>query len=97
MAPASGVASLSMFTITTLCSFYAGMRDLSRAEAEHCCQASFLVASWIVFALTFSNALIVLVMAFDKDMVIYPEPREQLCGHVFVSVFKSEGGENFKN
>lgn len=73
VALATGCASLSMFTIATLCSFYAGMRHRSKAKGEHSCQGGFLIASWIVFALTFVNAVIILVLAFDKKTVIYPE------------------------
>jgi len=73
----TGCAALIQFAIATLCSFYAGMRHRAhakqRGQREHCCQAGFLIASWIVFALSFVNALLILVLAFDEASVIKPE------------------------
>ncbi len=71
---ATGVASQLCLTIATLCSFYAGMRHASRGKGKGgSCRAGFLITSWIVFALTFINVLIVLVLAFNKENIIYPK------------------------
>mmetsp|Transcript_2669 Transcript_2669/g.4757 ORF Transcript_2669/g.4757 Transcript_2669/m.4757 type:complete len:299 (-) Transcript_2669:218-1114(-) len=73
VAVGTGGASVLSFTISTLCSFYAGMKHKAKAKREHCCQAGFVIASWIIFCLTFINALIILVLAFDEENIIYPE------------------------
>jgi len=75
MALAAGCAATLCFTIATLTSFYSGMRHRSRGAGNpaHCCLGGFLVAGWIIFCLTFINDLIILVLAFDEENVIYPE------------------------
>ena len=75
MALAAGCAATLCFTIATLTSFYSGMRHRNRVPGKppHCCLGGFLVAGWIVFCLTFINDLIILVLAFDEENVIYPE------------------------
>jgi len=73
MALGMGFASVMCFTIATLCSFYAGTRHRAKAEKEHCCEAGFLIASWIIFSLTFVMDLIILAMAWNEENLIYPE------------------------
>eukprot|EP00578_Thalassiosira_sp_NH16_P007167 CAMPEP_0181125148 /NCGR_PEP_ID=MMETSP1071-20121207/26880_1 /TAXON_ID=35127 /ORGANISM="Thalassiosira sp., Strain NH16" /LENGTH=294 /DNA_ID=CAMNT_0023210541 /DNA_START=250 /DNA_END=1134 /DNA_ORIENTATION=+ len=70
-----GCAAGLCFTIATLCSFYAGMRHKSKGDAkkEHCCLSGFVIAAWIVFCMTSITNLIVLVLAFDAENIIYPE------------------------
>lgn len=75
MALSAGCAATLCFTIATLTSFYSGLRHRSRGPGKpaHCCLGGFLVAGWIIFCLTFINDLIILVLAFDEENVIYPE------------------------
>ena len=75
VAVGTGAAATLCFTIATLCSFYAGMRHKSRSKSKktHCCAGGLVIAAWIIFCLTFVNDLIILVLAFDGDNVIYPE------------------------
>ena len=70
-----GGAATLCFVIATLCSFYAGMRhkSKSRGNKKHCCLGGLVIAGWILFCLCFINALIILVLAFDDENVIYPE------------------------
>lgn len=69
----TGSTSLLLFAVATLCSFAAGFRHRAKGKQEQGCGDGFLIASWIMFALTFLNALIILVLAFDEDTRIYPE------------------------
>jgi hypothetical protein len=72
----TGGASTLCFTIAILLSFYAGMRHKEKAPpgaSSHCCMGGFLIAACVIFCLTFINELIVLVLAFNIDQVIYPE------------------------
>ena len=69
-----GCTSVICFTVGTLCSFYAGMRHRAKSKGkEHCCLAGFLIASWIIYSLAAINSLIILVLAFNPDNIIYPE------------------------
>jgi hypothetical protein len=70
----TGAASTICFTIAILGAFYAGMRHKSKSNGKaHCCMGGFLIAACIIFCLTFINGLIILVLAFDIENVIYPE------------------------
>ena len=72
----TGGASTLCFTIAILLSFYAGMRHKEKAPpgaSNHCCMGGFLIAACVTFCLTFINELIVLVLAFNVNQVIYPE------------------------
>ena len=78
VALAMGAASILCFTVATLCSFYAGMKHKMRNKMagkrkKHCCLSGFLIASWIVFVMTFLLDLTIMVVAFNDSQVIYPE------------------------
>lgn len=67
-------ASALCFTIAILGAFYAGLRHKSKGDGGgHCCMGGFLISGGIIFCLTCINELIVLVLAFDRENVIYPE------------------------
>jgi len=73
-----GAASILMFSIAFLLSFYAGMRyrlknGKKKSKHKNCCLGGLLIAAWILFCLTFINGLIILVLAFDEEARIYPE------------------------
>ena len=72
-----GAASILMFSIAFLLSFYAGMRyrlnNKKSKKRKNCCLGGLLIAAWILFCLTFINGLIILVLAFDEEARIYPE------------------------
>lgn len=74
-----GAASILMFSIAFLLSFYAGMRyrlksnKKKKSKPKNCCLGGLLIAAWILFCLTFINGLIILVLAFDEEARIYPE------------------------
>ena len=78
-----GAASILMFSIAFLLSFYAGMRYRMKSNKSsstttskrraNCCLGGLLIAAWILFCLTFINGLIILVLAFDEEARIYPE------------------------
>jgi len=71
-----GAASILMFSIAFLLSFYAGMRYRlkgDKSKKKNCCLGGLLIAAWILFCLTFINGLIILVLAFDEEARIYPE------------------------
>ena len=72
-----GAASILMFSIAFLLSFYAGMRyrlkNNRKSKRKSCCLGGLLIAAWILFCLTFINGLIILVLAFDEEARIYPE------------------------
>ena len=73
-----GAASILMFSIAFLLSFYAGMRYRlknckKKSKQKNCCLGGLLIAAWILFCLTFINGLIILVLAFDEEARIYPE------------------------
>mmetsp|Transcript_26378 Transcript_26378/g.52981 ORF Transcript_26378/g.52981 Transcript_26378/m.52981 type:complete len:294 (-) Transcript_26378:58-939(-) len=73
-----GAASILMFSIAFLLSFYAGMRyrlkiGKRKSKQKNCCLGGLLIAAWILFCLTFINGLIILVLAFDEEARIYPE------------------------
>ena len=69
-----GCVSSICFTVATLLSFYAGMRHKAKATGKkHCCLSAFLLASWIIFVMTTLIDLIIFVMAFNPQNVIYPE------------------------
>jgi len=71
-----GAASILMFSIAFLLSFYAGMRYRLKGDnskKKNCCLGGLLIAAWILFCLTFINGLIILVLAFDEEARIYPE------------------------
>ncbi len=72
-----GAASILMFSIAFLLSFYAGMRyrlkSKKKSKQKNCCLGGLLIAAWILFCLTFINGLIILVLAFDEEARIYPE------------------------
>ncbi|KAL3815872.1 hypothetical protein ACHAXA_010262 [Cyclostephanos tholiformis] len=70
----TGGASTLCFTIAILGAFYAGMRHKSKGDGgAHCCMGGFLIAGGVIFCLTCINELIILVLAFDSENVIYPE------------------------
>ena len=71
----TGAAGTMCFTISTLLSFYAGTHHKMKNEDKKgsCCLGGFLIAGWIIFCLTFINNLVIMVLAFDDDNVIYPE------------------------
>ena len=74
VAIATGGASVLAFTIATFCSFYAGMRHRHHGAGDgHCCLDGFIIAGWVIYCIAFINDLIILVLAFDEDNVIYPE------------------------
>ena len=73
-----GAASILMFSIAFLLSFYAGMKyrlqsKKKKSKPKNCCLGGLLIAAWILFCLTFINGLIILVLAFDEEARIYPE------------------------
>ena len=68
-----GAVSTLCFTIATLCSFYAGLRHKMKNGAKHCCLDGLLISGWVIFCLTFITNLIILVLAFDAENIIYPE------------------------
>jgi len=75
IAMGTGAASTLCFTIAILGAFYAGMRHMSKSDGTkgHCCMGGFLMAGGVIFCLVFIIELIVLVLAFDSENVIYPE------------------------
>ncbi len=74
VAISTGGASVLAFTIATFCSFYAGMRHRHHGHGDgHCCLDGFIIAGWVIYCIAFINDLIILVLAFDEDNVIYPE------------------------
>ncbi|KAL3761742.1 hypothetical protein ACHAWU_001258 [Discostella pseudostelligera] len=74
VAISTGGASVLSFTIATFCSFYAGMRHRHDGHGDgHCCLDGFIIAGWVVYCIAFINDLIILVLAFDEDNVVYPE------------------------
>lgn len=75
IAMGTGAASTLCFTIAILGAFYAGMRHMSKSDGRkgHCCMGGFLMAGGVIFCLVFIIELIVLVLAFDSENVIYPE------------------------
>eukprot|EP00578_Thalassiosira_sp_NH16_P014507 CAMPEP_0181119718 /NCGR_PEP_ID=MMETSP1071-20121207/23751_1 /TAXON_ID=35127 /ORGANISM="Thalassiosira sp., Strain NH16" /LENGTH=219 /DNA_ID=CAMNT_0023204283 /DNA_START=201 /DNA_END=857 /DNA_ORIENTATION=+ len=74
----TGGAYALCFTIATLCSFYAGVKNTSkwskedRKKKEHCCMSGFVIAAWVIFCFTFITDLIILVWTFDEDKPVYP-------------------------
>lgn len=70
----SGAASVSVFSLSFLLIFWSGMQyKLKRKVVSSCCMTVFLIGAWIVFAFSFVVDVVVLVLAFDVDNVVYPE------------------------
>jgi hypothetical protein len=70
----SGAASVSIFSLSFLLIFWSGMQHkLKRRVVSSCCMTVFLIGAWIVFAFSFLVDVVVLVLAFDVDNVVYVE------------------------
>lgn len=69
------------YFIAFMLAFYAGMKYKMKSKKEKkkekkkhkCCRDGLLIASIILFGLTFMNNLIILVLAFDEEARIFPE------------------------
>eukprot|EP01082_Thalassiosira_pseudonana_P008866 g7813.t1 g7813 contig26:339476-340333(-) len=81
----TGAAAVMCFSVSTLLVFYSGMTHKMKRKAKGgYCLTGFLIAGWIVFAMTFINDIVILVLAFDEDNIIYPEVVwSALIGNIF--------------
>ncbi|KAL7482354.1 hypothetical protein ACHAW6_008016 [Cyclotella cf. meneghiniana] len=70
----TGAAAVVCFSLAFLLVFWSGMNHkMSRKVNPGFCMAGCFISGWIVFALTFLVDVVVLVLAFDEDNVVYPE------------------------
>lgn len=70
----SGAACVSIYSLAFLLIFWAGMQHkMRRKVVSGCCMTIFLIGAWIVFAFSFVIDVVILVLAFDNDNVVYPE------------------------
>ena len=68
-----GPASVVCFSLAFLLVFWSGVNHKMRRRVQPgFCMAGTLISGWIVFALTFLVDVVVLVLAFDEDNVVYP-------------------------
>ena len=72
---AAGCGSTFSFTVASLLSFYAGMvhRNKRGRKEMSCCQSFSLVGGWLLFGITFVFDMIIIVLAFDQENIIFPE------------------------
>jgi hypothetical protein len=69
----AGASCACIFSLAFLFVFWSGMRHkLKRKVVSGCCMTMSLIGAWIVFAFTFVVDVVVLVLAFDDDNVVYP-------------------------
>ncbi|KAL7508808.1 hypothetical protein ACHAXN_005883 [Cyclotella atomus] len=70
----TGAAAVVCFSLAFLLVFWSGINHkMYRGVQPGFCMAGCLISGWIVFALTFLVDVVVLVLAFDSDNVVYPE------------------------
>lgn len=72
---AAGCGSTLSFAVATLLSFYSGMvhRERRGRKEMNCCQSFSLVGGWLLFGITFVFDMIIIVLAFDQENIVYPE------------------------
>mmetsp|Transcript_7070 Transcript_7070/g.14944 ORF Transcript_7070/g.14944 Transcript_7070/m.14944 type:complete len:319 (-) Transcript_7070:161-1117(-) len=72
---AAGCGSTFSFTVASLLSFYTGLvhRNKRGRKEMSCCQSFSLVGGWLLFGVTFVFDMIIIVLAFDQENIIYPE------------------------
>lgn len=70
----AGASCVSIFSLAFILIFWAGMQYKQRRHAvSTCVMTFFLIGAWILFAFSFVVDVVVLVLAFDEDNVVYPE------------------------
>lgn len=70
----AGASCVSIYSLAFLLIFWAGMQHkMKRKVVSGCCMTMFLIGAWIVFAFSFLVDVVVLVLAFDEDKVVYSE------------------------
>ncbi|KAL3796544.1 hypothetical protein HJC23_009675 [Cyclotella cryptica] len=70
----AGASSVVIYSLAFLLVFWSGMHHkMKRKVVSGCCMTLFLIGGWIVFAFSFVVDVVVLVLAFDVDNVVYPE------------------------
>ncbi|KAL7482353.1 hypothetical protein ACHAW6_008015 [Cyclotella cf. meneghiniana] len=70
----AGASCVVVYSLAFLLVFWSGMHHkMKRKVVPGCCMNLFLIGGWIVFAFSFVVDVVVLVLAFDVDNVVYPE------------------------
>jgi ABC-type Fe3+ transport system permease subunit len=70
----TGASAVVCFSLAFLLVFWSGMQyKMKRKVVPGFCMTGLFISGWIVFALTFLIDVVVLVLAFDEDNVVYPE------------------------
>lgn len=70
----TGAAAVVCFSLAFLLVFWSGVNHkMKRKMTSGFVMSGTLISGWIVFALTFLVDIVVLVLAFDEDNVVYPE------------------------
>ncbi|KAL9182965.1 hypothetical protein ACHAXT_004244 [Thalassiosira profunda] len=79
VAVATGVVATLLFHVATMLIFYAGMKYKSKTKSKKlqggkkkCCLSTILIAAVVIFGITFVLDLVLLVVAFDGEKLIYP-------------------------
>ena len=70
----AGASCVSIYSLAFLLVFWSGMQHkMRRKVVSGCCMTFVLIGAWILFAFSFVVDVVVLVLAFDVDNVVYPE------------------------
>lgn len=70
----AGASCVSILSLAFILIFWSGMQHKQRRHVVSTCTMTFfLIGAWILFAFSFVVDVVVLVLAFDEDNVVYPE------------------------
>jgi len=79
-----GFVTVFCFNVATICLWIAGSIYRKGYEERNCCLDTFMIAGGIIFAVTLMYDIIVLVLSFDMNNIMYPGVVVAgFCGSIF--------------